>query len=303
MYRGQPNIPAGAVYDSPPDWLLDGIPGEQSDLPRDRVTSLLSTPVAARTVLTLEKFLQQRPELLDAPGRLLYRAYSVALVDLLSRASAGPRRLARFIVDLPAAPNDPLADLRHHFPGVLDSDDGAEKIWDKQIARLARPQPYQLMASAETERMLEQKLRLKFSDQGAEKSYELGEFGSFLKDKSAKSVLAVLARDLSTLAARAHPVYAPIIAEYSQLTALLQRGKANGVARRLERLELSRRALTAQMSGIDDYLNWFEATSLARPSGAFADYMKAADSVAQEHNTKRDPISVYLDVLEAQFEK
>jgi hypothetical protein len=259
--------------------------------------------VAARTVLTLEKFLQQRPELLDAPGRLLYRAYSVALVDLLSRARAGPRLLARFIVDLPAAPNDPLADLRHHFPGVLDSDDGAEKIWDKQIARLARPQPYQLMASAETERMLEQKLRLRFSEHDVEKTYDLGEFASFMKDKSAKSVLALLARDLSALAARAHPVYAPIIAEYSQVTALLQRGRTKGVARRLERVETSRRALTAQMSGIDDYLNWFEATSVARPSGAFVDYMKAAESLAQERNTRRDPISIYLDVLEAQFEK
>lgn len=303
MYRGQPNIPAGAVYTAPPDWLLDGVPAEQSDLSRDRVTNLLAMPVTSGMVLSLEQLLQQRPELVDAPGRLLYRAYSFALVDLLSRASEGPRRLARFIVDLPYAPNDPLADLRNHFPGLLDSDDGVEKTWAKQIARLSTPQPYQLMAAAETERMLERKLRLKFSERGAEQSYELGEFASFLKDKSAKSVLAVLAQDLSALATRSHPVYAPIIAEYSQVTALLQRGKTRGIARRLERLEASRRALTAQMRGIDDYLNWFEATSLGRPSGAFADYMKAAESMAQTPHTKRDPISVYLDALEAQFEK
>jgi hypothetical protein len=56
------------------------------------------------------------------------------------------------------------------------------------------------------------------------------------------------------------------------------------------------------MRGIDDYLNWFEATRLGGPSGAFAEYMKAAESAARPPQTKRDPISVYLDVLETQFE-
>ena len=36
MYRAQPDLPAGTAYPSPPDWLLDGVPAEQSDLPRDR---------------------------------------------------------------------------------------------------------------------------------------------------------------------------------------------------------------------------------------------------------------------------
>jgi hypothetical protein len=56
------------------------------------------------------------------------------------------------------------------------------------------------------------------------------------------------------------------------------------------------------MRGIDDYLNWFEATKLPGPSGAFADYMKAAESAARPRQTKRDPISVYLDALETQIE-
>jgi hypothetical protein len=55
------------------------------------------------------------------------------------------------------------------------------------------------------------------------------------------------------------------------------------------------------MRGIDDYLNWFEATRLSGPSGAFADYMKAAESASRPPPGKRDPISVYLDALETQF--
>ena len=56
------------------------------------------------------------------------------------------------------------------------------------------------------------------------------------------------------------------------------------------------------MREIDDYLNWFEATSLARPSGEFADYMRAAEREARQEQSRRDPISLYLDVLETQFE-
>ena len=301
MYRGQQQIPAGTAYISPPDWLLEGIPAEHSDLSRDRVGNLLALPVAAKNVLPLEKFLAQRPELLDAAGRSLYRAYSFALVDLLSHAPEGPRRLTRFVTDLPLSSNDPLAELRNHFPGLFESNAGQE-TWEKQIARLATGQPYQLMGSAETERLLMEKLRFKISDRGIEKKYELEEFAVFLKTRSAKNVLGSLGHDLSELATRANPVYAPVIAEYAEIVGRLLRGKTGGVAKRLERLRTTRESVTAQMRQIDDYLNWFEATGSVRPSGEFADYMRAADRATQSEHTRRDPISVYLDALEAQFE-
>ena len=56
------------------------------------------------------------------------------------------------------------------------------------------------------------------------------------------------------------------------------------------------------MREIDDYLNWFEATSVTGPSGQFDDYLKAADRAARPERTKRDSISIYLDALEAQFD-
>lgn len=302
IYRGESNIPPGTVYVSPPDWLLDGVPAQQSDMPLDRVSNLLAMPIAARSVMPLEKLLHQKPELLDAPGRLLHRAYSIALVDLLSQAPEGRDRLARFIVELRSASNDPMAELRKHFPGLFETSDGAEKVWKRQVARLATEQPYQLLTSAETERMLEKALRLKFSDRGVEKSYQLAEFPKFQKHPSGKIVLALLAQDLGQLATRANPIYRPIISEYAKVTALLVRGKTKGITARLDRLRSTRRAIAAQMRGIDDYLNWFEATRLSGPSGAFADYMKAAESAARPPRTKRDPISVYLDALETQFE-
>lgn len=299
MYRTQPDLPAGAVYTSPPDWLLDGIPSGQSDLSRDRVATLLALPVTANNIIGLETFLMQRAELLDAAGRTLYRAYSFALVDLLCHAPDGRRRLARYIADLPAASNDPMAVLQNHFPGLLET---ADKVWAKQIARLSTAQPYQLLGSAETQRLLKEKLRLKVSERGVERNYDLEEFAAFAKSASAKNALGLLTHDLAELAPRANPLYAPIVAEYAEIAARLARGKTGGIVRRLERLRSVRDNVTAQMRHIDDYLNWFEATGLARPSGEFADYMRAAERAAQPNPTKHDPISVYLDALETQFE-
>jgi hypothetical protein len=301
IYRAQPNLPAGAAYISPPDWFLEGVPGQQSDVTRDRAAAILALPVAAKNVLTLEKYLAQRPDLLDAPGRNLHRAYAFALVDLLSHAPDGPHRLTQFILDLPGASNDPRAELRSHFPGLFDSGE-AERTWQNQVARFSSDQPYQLLTSAETERRLDETLRLKISERGVEKNYELTQFPIFRKHQSAKKTLASLGHDLESLATRAHPVYAPIIADYAEIAALIGRGKTLDVPRRLERLTKLRKAIAAQMREIDDYLNWFEATSQGRPSGEFTDYLQAAERAAQPEQTKRDPITVYLDAIETQFE-
>jgi hypothetical protein len=301
IYRGQPNIAAGAAYTSPPDWLLDGIPAHEPELSQDRLARLLALPVAAKKVLPLEKFLAQRPELLDSAGLTLYRAYSVALVHLIIHTPDGSRSLVRFITDLPTSSNDSMAELRSHFPGLF-ADDVAEKNWEEQIARLSTQQPYQLLGSAETEQLLAEKLRFKISEGGVEKRYELEEFALFSKSTSAQKSLHVLANDLRVLGTRANPIYSAIIAEYADITARLLRGKTAGIAKRLEQLRAARKTLAAQMRQIDDYLNWFEATRLVRPSGEFTDYMRAAERAAQPERTKRDAISIYLDVLESEFE-
>jgi hypothetical protein len=160
-----------------------------------------------------------------------------------------------------------------------------------------------LLSSGETERRLDEILRVTISDREKQRRYDLIQFPAFLKEKRAPRALAGLANELTALATRAHPVYASIIAEYGQIVSSIQRGRTLSVPKRLERLSSTRKAMSAQMREIDDYLNWFEATSLVNPSGQFADYMKAAERAAQPERRKRDPISVYLDAVETQLEE
>jgi len=67
-------------------------------------------------------------------------------------------------------------------------------------------------------------------------------------------------------------------------------------------LELIRQQLAARMIEIDDYLNWFEATQMNSGSGNFTGYLKAVDQSQVPAPRRHDPLSVYVDALEDQFE-
>src|SRR5205814_536457 len=109
IYRSEPNIAPGTAFVEPPDWLLDGVLGLTPGRDRGTLVEALS---ASEKRMSLEEFLQQRPVLLDSPGRMLYRAYSIALVQLLVDGTDGRSRVTRYIDRLSGASNDPLADLK-----------------------------------------------------------------------------------------------------------------------------------------------------------------------------------------------
>jgi len=297
MYRQQSHIAAGSVFVEPPHWLLDGVlalgPG------RDR-GDLMQALAAADKPLPLEKFLRQRPELLDSAGRALYRAYSFALVQMLSDGRDGPARLAKYIGDLSDASDEPLGNLKAHFP-VLVSD--AERSWQSTLDRLRNFQISQLLTFAESERRLDELLRVKISQTNKPtRIAALDEFAQRKISPGEKMALSQLSRDLLVFVAQANPVLRPIVREYQQITALLARGKRRAIAKRLSRLDVTHKQLAARMSDIDDYMNWFEATQMNKGSGYFSDYLKAVNQSQLAPPNRRDPLSVYVDALEDRFE-
>jgi hypothetical protein len=297
IYRKQSHIAAGTVFVEPPDWLLDGAlalaPG------RDR-GYLVEALTAANTNVPLETFLRQRPELLDSAGRTLYRAYSFALVQMLIDRRDGPPRLAQYVGHLPDASNEPLANLKAYFPFLVGD---AEESWQLSLRRLRNFQAYQLLTFAESEQRLGELLRVKVSE--ASQPAKIAGLDELAKRKispSEKMALSQLSRDLLVFVAQANPVLRPIAREYEQIAALLARGKRRGIAKRLSHLDAIRKQLADRMSDIDDYMNWFEATQMKNGSGNFTDYLKAVDQSLPSASKRHDPLSVYVDALEDQFE-
>jgi hypothetical protein len=297
IYRKQPHILAGAVLVEPPDWLIDGAlalaPG------RDR-GPLIEAVANTEKPLPLEKFLRQRPGLLDSTGRTLYRAYAFALVQMLLEGKSGGAQLSKYINHLSDSSNDPIADLKAQFPLLADD---AERTWQLALNRVKSLQTFRLLTFAESERRLDELLRVKISEpKKPMKMVRLDELAQHKLSADEKMALDQLKRDLLFFVPQTNPVLRPIGREYQEIVALLARGKRRGVLKRLSRLELIRQQLTARMTEIDDYLNWFEATQMNSGSGNFTGYLKAVDQSQVPSPRRHDPLSVYVDALEDQFE-
>ncbi len=293
IYRKESDISPGVAFVEPPDWLLDGVLALTAG--RDRAPLVEALSVSEKT-MSLEEFLRQRPVLLDSAGRMLYRACSFALVQLLVAGIEGRIRLARYIDSLPNASNDPVADLKAQFPVLARN---TEKTWQSALTRARSAQNHQLLTFIESERQLDELLRVKIPN--TEKSLDLSGLAGRKASAAEKVALTELARTLLLFIGQANPVLRPVAREYQQMAALLARGKRRGITKRLTRLQSTREKLAARMSEVDDYMNWFEATQLPARSGVFADYLRAASQPQATGPRRRDPISVYLDALEDQF--
>jgi hypothetical protein len=297
IYRDEGDLAPGATLVEPPDWLVEGAlaltPG------REREVEALSATDKGKS---LEEFLGQRFDLLDSAGRMLYRACSIALVQLLLD-EGGRSGLARYIANLSHASNDPIADLKARFPQLRED---LEKKWRSTVARRGEHQTYQLLTFAESERRLGELLQIKISDGSRNreqpKTADLAELANRKASRDEKAAVNQLSQALLLLVATAHPVLRPVEREYQQIAALLARGKRRGIAKRLSHLDGTRKELVARIGEIDDYMNWFEATQMESESGAFDDYLKAASQSEVSAPRRRDPLSVYLDALADRFE-
>ena len=298
IYRNQTAIAPGDVYVEPPSWLVEGLLALTPN--RDRA-SLVNALTVSERVTPLSEFLRQRPELLDPAGRLLYRAYSLALVQLLIESGDGHARLGRYIDNLSFSSNDPLPDLEAAFPQLAGND---EKIWKSKIADIKSSRRADLLTFSQTEEKLADLLRTKFpAADGRDKSVSVSLQDLYQKQPNSTQRLALqkFSQDLMLLAAHANPVLRPVVQDYQQLAGQLALGKNRAVAARLVELKILRAKLSARMSEVDDYLNWFEATQLKTQSGLFEDYLNTSNPAVPSPAHRKDAYSAYLDAMEEQF--
>ena len=302
MYRGQPQVAAGTAYVQPPDWLLEGTLALAAGNDSPEPAQVLRTAIATSGVTNLEDFLRERPALMETPSRKIYRAYAAALVSMLIELPDGRSRLARFVANLPRAVDNSLGSLTSNFPGLGENLEALQKKWVLNVSRFSERDRFGLLSCEESEQQLAQILRVELPAKTQPAAiFALEEFPTFLSRPNAKAALQSLQQQLLYLSGRAHPLYRPIVAEYLELVRLLQRHKIGHITERLAKIRGTREHINRRMSEIDDYMNWFEATQSHSNSGAFREYLRAAQSSEETEPRRHDPISVYLDALEAQL--
>ncbi len=281
IYHNQTGIAPGENYVEPPEWLIEGL---LAVAPNRGRAALVNALTVSEQVTPLNEFLNQRPDLLDPVGQSVYRAYSVALVQLLAE---NPARLGRYIDTLAFASNDPLADLQKSFPQLKGGD--LEKTWKTKIASVKGSGRTDLLSFSQSSEKLDALLGTLSLDELCQKKLTSAQ----------KLALNKFGEELLLLAARANPALRPIVQEYHQLVAQLALGKNHGVAARLGDLKILRTRLIARMAEIDDYMNWFEATQLQTSSGLFENLVNVSAELPRPH--RRDAFSAYLDAMESNF--
>jgi hypothetical protein len=297
-YRALPSLPAGTPYVAPPDWLVDGILTLDNESPEvfEGLDSVASHPPALGT------FLAQHSRLLDSQSRALYCACASTLVRILLEHENGHAQLKRYIADLPRASADALSDLQAHFPWLGKEPSAMEKNWSENIARVAQERRFALITFAATSEQLDECLRAKIAqDREKKNSLTLDETVRVSRPNIDTKAATELGQRLTLLAARAHPLLRPVVVDYQLAAELVARKKRHGLAKRLAGSAALRQKIAARMSEVDDFMNWYEATQAKTASGAFRQYLHAADS-SEEVPRRRDALSVYLDALETQLQ-
>ncbi len=297
IYRNQTAIAPGDVYVEPPSWLVEGLLALAQN--RDR-TSLVNALAVSGRVTSLNEFLRERLELLDPAGRVLHRAYSFALLQLLTDSADGHARLGRYIENLSFATNDPLADLLTAFPQLAVND---EKVWKSKMASLKTSGRADLLTFSQTAEELAALLQTKFprADGRDESSLFLDDLCQKKPTPPQRLALQKFSQQLMLLTAHGNPVLRSVVQNYQQLASQLALGKNRAVTARLVELKILRAKLSARMTEVDDYLNWFEATQSKTQSGLFEDYLNTSNAASPFAAHRKDAFSAYLDAVEEQF--
>ncbi|HJT80586.1 MAG TPA: hypothetical protein VJ719_05260 [Chthoniobacterales bacterium] len=297
-YRHSPELPAGSYYVEPPDWLIEGLLAADPHQDRAAMINAVSPLVSEDRIIPLDQFLQQKRSQLDTPGELLYRGHALALLQLLLQDTGGPARLSSYIANLSRTSTDPVADLKVFFPILGGA--AVDAIWKASVASL-KSRRYELLSVFETERRLEELVRT--GDAGAVTGgLDLNQFVRRKISKTETAQLRQLRANLMLLTAEANPILRPLVLEYQQIVQRILARKSGGLEKRLANLAARRQTIRGRASEIDDYMNWFEATQSGTTSGSFSGYLRAAAHSNELQSRRRDPLSVYLDALEEQFQ-
>ncbi len=303
-YRPVTDLPAGAPFRAPPDWMVEGL-GAFFDSVRDDgtdgfPTELFQTLLRAGPGFDPFSFLSRSPAGLDATSRQLYRACAFGVIRLLLRDLPGGRvGLIAMLRALPESGRGDVGDLPRFCPELAQSADGLARWWAIALSRAAAPDPRRLLSAAETDAQLARLLA--FPPEPPQLSATLADMPARLGDRKrrdpAAAQLAGARTSLLSLLVRAHPMIRPSIVEGIQLIDLALARKTGDLAGRLRAFDQSRRAALRTGDAVADYLNWYEATQMTEPSGAFAASARREEAPPARH----DAVTEYLDALESEL--
>ncbi len=284
-----------------PAWLVEGACGLM-DMKAGRRDAIKGFAALVETgqIPGLSEFLRIDPAELDSASAALYRSFSTCLLKLLIDLPGGRGSLDSYLSSIPTGKVHTLRGLLAFFPSLGGSEDAAQRWWKLGVARQALTEGGRTLGAAETLERLEGLLTVTIADKTGEamREYALSDYRAFAKKKSARAALSARLVEVSGLASRAHPLIQPVVAAYAGIYERLRRGDLKRIDEDLERVEALGGQLVERAEEIEDYLNWYEATSIETPSDAFTAFFAALRELEWPRERRSDAVSMYLDRVE-----
>lgn len=297
------NLPpkAGKSFHQPPAWLIEGL--YEDVLARDEgiATGVYERLINEERPPKLEAFLKERPEMLDATSRAVYRARALGLFRALLRTPDGAKHLAEYCSGLPSLNGADAAKLLEYFPTLSEQPAALSKLWTLSLADASASNRVMPLGVGETQKKLSLILEISapMDPRKPEAGAVTGPEGlqAVARTTGGRYILRQKAEDLLRLEVRAHPLMRPIVEEYRMIAGQLAAKPKKNLGTRIRKNMQLQQAVVQRSGEMEDYLNWFEATRLDTPSREFD---SASDPQLSSLSFRRnDAVSRYLDDVEA----
>lgn len=320
----------------PPDWLLHGLLELLDYQALGRPSDAFSSVFRLGHVLSIEDIFAADPDCMDSVSRMVYRASSCGLLLMLLERSKGGKNFAALCDTLAIMPGGDAAAIARSYPELNSSGNSLGKWWSLQLASMSQPGMDELLSVQQTEQQLVKALTLhlpalpeqtpekpkkglakvfgkKKPDEkqpeakaaaGAAVDCPIAEYTRAMARKDREEIFGRVHLDLTQLSLRAHPLCRPLIGQYLALVKELSAGKKEKeAAHNIATLAVLRRNLLADITKVEDYLDWHEATQTEGFSGSFHDYLRAAEELRRPPAPRPDPLSRYLNLMEEEYKE
>ncbi len=248
-------------------------------------------------------------EALDAATRAAFQASSGALVMALLEQPDGRAAFRGFLGEVARFEGEMPALLRSRFPDLNLSENSLEKWWALQLASRGAARLTESLDIFESEKHLEDALRLRFRDgQGEMREVPITDWEELADLDRTDRIQAVRVSEdaLVHLSYRCFPTYRPLLVSYQDALNRIARGDAGAeeLATRLDELAETRANMIDKADRGRDYMDWFEITRARQTSGAFDDYLRLKQQLREAPRaTRNDPASDLLDRFDAIFHR
>ena len=129
----------------------------------------------------------------------------------------------------------------------------------------------------------------------------LSEYAWMMNRDDRSEILDRSRTSLQVLESRVGVLFRPVILGYLGVIEKLKKGETKGVDAALKVLDDQMEGARAMSNEVRDHLDWYEASHSGAYSGLFDEYLNLPETIEKEIPERTDPISEYLDALEAEF--